>query len=784
MVEIKLSVHQLVDFLLRTGDIDSRVFNNNTMLAGTKIHASYQSKQNNMYLSEVQLSYDFYIQKYHIKLFGRADGIIIKNDKSVIIDEIKSTILDLETCYEKQGNWHLGQAICYAFMYAKTNNLNNIGVNLTYISQNDESTMKKSFSFTEEYLTSYMNDLLKKYLMFYNIIEVKREKRNESSNILEFPFEKFRMGQRELSKYCYHVAKDGGILFAEAPTGIGKTISTIFPFIKSFKDNENEKIFYLTAKTSGREAAYKACELLKAKGQNLSEVIITAKDKICLNPGTSCNPSDCPFAVGYYDKIKDILIEMILNETSFDYDTILKYAFKYNVCPFELQLDLSLYSDVVICDYNYLFDPIGYLKRYFDGECNDVLVLVDEAHNLVPRAKSMYSCEITYSLFKKVKKQISKIDDAKIKSAFKSTNKYLKYYLDLYKEDDSNIIIPYIEDSIMNSLSRLTLQMNRVQKEYSSYVTEEFKDCSMEIYRFIRLYEFYNESFKLFLNFENEKNFTLNLLCLDASSFVRQSLSQVKGSALFSATLSPFEYYVEELGGDVNKDITLVLDSPFNKDNVLLMIDNGVSTLYKNRNASYSYIVEDIKNFVKSRLGNYFVFFPSYEYMENVYNLLSGDFEVIKQDRNMDDKQKSEFLSHFESNPNKTTIGFVVLGGSFGEAIDLIDDRLIGVVIVGVGLPQINFKSDLVKEYFMKKGMNGFDYAYVNRGINNVMQAMGRLIRSENDKGAILLIDQRYTNYNYRKIFRGNFKNYHIIYSSEEIGKMCESFWRRHKIIK
>ena len=784
MVEIKLSVHQLVDFLLRTGDIDSRVFNNNTMLAGTKIHASYQSKQNNMYLSEVQLSYDFYIQKYHIKLFGRADGIIIKNDKSVIIDEIKSTILDLETCYEKQGNWHLGQAICYAFMYAKTNNLNNIGVNLTYISQNDESTMKKSFSFTEEYLTSYMNDLLKKYLMFYNIIEVKREKRNESSNMLEFPFEKFRMGQRELSKYCYHVAKDGGILFAEAPTGIGKTISTIFPFIKSFKDNENEKIFYLTAKTSGREAAYKACELLKAKGQNLSEVIITAKDKICLNPGTSCNPSDCPFAVGYYDKIKDILIEMILNETSFDYDTILKYAFKYNVCPFELQLDLSLYSDVVICDYNYLFDPIGYLKRYFDGECNDVLVLVDEAHNLVPRAKSMYSCEITYSLFKKVKKQISKIDDAKIKSAFKSTNKYLKYYLDLYKEDDSNIIIPYIEDSIMNSLSRLTLQMNRVQKEYSSYVTEEFKDCSMEIYRFIRLYEFYNESFKLFLNFENEKNFTLNLLCLDASSFVRQSLSQVKGSALFSATLSPFEYYVEELGGDVNKDITLVLDSPFNKDNVLLMIDNGVSTLYKNRNASYSYIVEDIKNFVKSRLGNYFVFFPSYEYMENVYNLLSGDFEVIKQDRNMDDKQKSEFLSHFESNPNKTTIGFVVLGGSFGEAIDLIDDRLIGVVIVGVGLPQINFKSDLVKEYFMKKGMNGFDYAYVNRGINNVMQAMGRLIRSENDKGAILLIDQRYTNYNYRKIFRGNFKNYHIIYSSEEIGKMCESFWRRHKIIK
>ena len=784
MVEIKLSVHQLVDFLLRTGDIDSRVFNNNTMLAGTKIHASYQSKQNNMYLSEVQLSYDFYIQKYHIKLFGRADGIIIKNDKSVIIDEIKSTILDLETCYEKQGNWHLGQAICYAFMYAKTNNLNNIGVNLTYISQNDESTMKKSFSFTEEYLTSYMNDLLKKYLMFYNIIEVKREKRNESSNILEFPFEKFRMGQRELSKYCYHVAKDGGILFAEAPTGIGKTISTIFPFIKSFKDNENEKIFYLTAKTSGREAAYKACELLKAKGQNLSEVIITAKDKICLNPGTSCNPSDCPFAVGYYDKIKDILIEMILNETSFDYDTILKYAFKYNVCPFELQLDLSLYSDVVICDYNYLFDPIGYLKRYFDGECNDVLVLVDEAHNLVPRAKSMYSCEITYSLFKKVKKQISKIDDAKIKSAFKSTNKYLKYYLDLYNEDDSNIIIPYIEDSIMNSLSRLTLQMNRVQKEYSSYVTEEFKDCSMEIYRFIRLYEFYNESFKLFLNFENEKNFTLNLLCLDASSFVRQSLSQVKGSALFSATLSPFDYYVEELGGDVNKDITLVLDSPFNKDNVLLMIDNGVSTLYKNRNASYSYIVEDIKNFVKSRLGNYFVFFPSYEYMENVYNLLSGDFEVIKQDRNMDDKQKSEFLSHFESNPNKTTIGFVVLGGSFGEAIDLIDDRLIGVVIVGVGLPQINFKSDLVKEYFMKKGMNGFDYAYVNRGINNVMQAMGRLIRSENDKGAILLIDQRYTYYNYRKIFKGNFKNYHIIYSSEEIGKMCESFWRRHKIIK
>ncbi|MGM9857694.1 MAG: ATP-dependent DNA helicase [Bacilli bacterium] len=784
MVEIKLSVHQLVDFLLRTGDIDSRVFNNNTMLAGTKIHATYQSKQNNMYLREVQLSYDFHIQNYHIKLFGRADGIIVKNDKSVIIDEIKSTVLDLETCYEKQGDWHLGQAICYAFMYAKANNLNSIGINLTYISQNDESIMKKSFSFTEEYLSVYMKDLLKKYLVFYNIIEVKREKRNESANLLNFPFEKFRSGQRDLSKYCYHIASEGGILFAEAPTGIGKTMSTLFPFIKSFKDNVNEKIFYLTAKTSGREAAYKACELLKSNGQNLSEVIITAKDKICLNPGSSCNPNDCPFAVGYYDKIKDILTEMILNETSFDYETILKYAFKYNVCPFELQLDLSLYSDVVICDYNYLFDPIGYLKRYFDGECKDVLVLVDEAHNLVSRAKAMYSCEITYSLFKKVKRQISKINDAKIKSAFKSTNKYLKYYLDLYKEDECNVIIPYIEDSIMNSLSRLVLQMNRIQKEFSSYVTEEFKDCSMEIYRFIKLYEFYDESFKLFLNFENEKDFTLNLLCLDASSFVRKSLTQVKGSTLFSATLSPFDYYVEELGGDLDKDITLVLDSPFSKDNVLLMIDNGVSTLYKNREASYPYIVDDIKSFVKSRVGNYFVFFPSYEYMENVYNLLSGDFEIIKQDRNMDDKQKNIFLSNFENNPSKTTIGFVVLGGSFGEAIDLIDDRLIGVAIVGVGLPQLNFKSDLVKEYFMKKGMNGFDYAYVNRGINNVMQAMGRLIRSENDKGAILLIDQRYSYYNYRKIFKGNLKNYNIVYCSDDIEKMCQSFWRRHKIIE
>ena len=381
---LSLSVHQLVDFLLRTGDIDNRVYNKTTMSEGTKIHSFHQSRQKKNYIPEYYLRETFYVSDFTVTLDGRADGIIIEDDGATV-DEIKSTIMPLEEYFESQKEWHLGQAKCYALMYAHLNNLFEIKVQLTYIQQIDKEKMVKHFSYKTSELEEYVKDLIIDYIDFYNYIFERTEKRNESAKTLAFPYPEFRKGQKELAKYVYGIAVNGGTLFAEAPTGIGKTMSTLYPYVRSFKDEENQKIFYLTAKNSGRLMAFEATKLLQETGLVASGIVITAKDKMCLCPGKGCNPDECPFAKDYYSHIRKVITESIRQYNLFSPEVITDIAKQYAICPFELSLDLSLYVDIIICDYNYLFDPMVYLKRYFDEDASKMIVLVDEARNLVDR---------------------------------------------------------------------------------------------------------------------------------------------------------------------------------------------------------------------------------------------------------------------------------------------------------------------------------------------------------------------------------------------------------------
>lgn len=780
MVELVLSVHQLVDFLLRTGSIDNRVYNRNTMLMGSKIHAYYQKKQNNEYISEYPLKEDFIVNDFKVTLQGRADGIIVTNNGKVTIDEIKSTVEDLNKFYEEQSEWHLGQAKCYALMYAHEKHLEKISITLTYISQVDDTQIQKNFSYKVNDIERYVNNLLKRYLDFYTIIYQKKIRRNNSSESLRFPFKDFREGQKKLAQVCYNVANNGGVLYVEAPTGTGKTMSTLYPFVKSFAKGFNEKIFYLTAKTSGRESAYKATEILKENGLLASEIIITAKDKICLNPGKACNPKECPYALNYYNKIKELLVEMIVKENSFDFNTIVKYAIDNDVCPFELQLDLSLYNDIIICDYNYLFDPVVYMKRYFDEDSSHFISLIDEAHNLVTRSRDMYSCSLSYENFKKAKEATKEIDNKNFLKSVRKLNKEFKKYLELYDENIESTIISYLSDEFYIALDTFYRNSQQIMKDYEDQINEDFTTFFFEVNKFLKLYEFYNSSFRLFIEFKNSKFFDLNLYCVDASSFVKSCLNKLKASIIFSATLSPIEYYVQELGGN-DESLKLLLDSPFPIDNQLIMVQNNVSTKYKDRNASINEVVISIITFINQKVGNYFVFFPSYQYMQDVLNKIpsNDDMVIYEQSVDMNEKDKISFLNKFQENPSKTTVGFVVLGGVFSEGIDLLDDRLIGAVIVGVGVPRINFKQDLIKEYHDLKGCNGFNYAYVNVGINHVMQALGRVIRSETDKGSILLIDERYNYSQYRKIFRGHLRYYEIVKGPNDIKRLTDEFWNK-----
>ena len=773
---LRLSVHQLVDFLLRSGDIDNRVFNRSSMNEGSRLHAVYQSKQSTNYMSEYPLAVSLTVDEIDILLEGRADGIIKRSDGSYLIDEIKTTVEELKVFHEDNLDWHLGQAKCYAYMFAKLNDLEFIGIKLTYIRQGKEKEqLIDTYVFNYLELEQFVIDLINQYLEFYNIIFEKINKRNESIKSLPFPFEKYRPGQRELAKYTYAASKKGKRLFVEAPTGIGKTMSTLFPFVKALYDDEKSKIFYLTAKTSGKEAAHQAIKILKEKGLSLSDIIITAKDKICFCKGKACNPEECPYTKGYYDKIQTVLRYSLLNYDDFDLALITQIAYENQICPFEYELDLSLFMDVIVCDYNYMFDPISYMKRYFDEDSSHYLALVDEAHNLIDRSRDMYSASLSYQMFKDARKSVRHSKLHKLKLALSKMNKMFKEYLEV---EDGNHIVDEFNDYTYKTISSFITTMQDINKNENKEMSKELLEFYLEVNRFNKMLEFVNSNYLVFYE-KNKDDVALRINCLDASNFLNYSLSSIKSSVIFSATLSPMEYYVNTLGGTVN-DASLILPSPFPKDNLKIIIAPNVSIRYKNRDSSYQKVADYIKAFVKNKVGNYFVFLPSYEYLHNLMPYIDIKNALIyEQNKEMSDEEKEVFLNNFKPSPEVTSIAFVVVGGAFGEGIDLVSDRLIGAVIVGIGMPRINFISDQISKYYDNKGYSGYDYAYLNPGMNKVMQALGRVIRSENDRGAVLLIDERYLLNEYRDLFKAEWREYEVAFNKDEITSITKDFFKK-----
>ena len=771
---LRLSVHQLVDFLLRTGDIDNRVFNRSSMTEGSRLHSVYQSKQSDDYLAEFPLKLSMNVDEVNIVLEGRADGVIKRSEKEYVIDEIKTTVEELKIFHDDNLEWHLGQAKCYAYMFAKLTNLEYIGIKLTYIRQGKEKEqLIDSYYFNIAELEQFVMNLLEEYLSFYNIIFNKQEERNTSIESLNFPFDKYRKGQRELAKYAYAITKKRGRLFVEAPTGIGKTISTLFPFIKAIKDDEDSKIFYLTAKTSGKEAAHQAIKILKEKGLSLSDIIITAKDKICFCKGKACNPEECPYTKQYYNKIQTVLRYALLNYDDFDLATITNLAYENQICPFEFELDLSLFCDVIICDYNYLFDPISYMKRYFDEDTSSFLALIDEAHNLVDRSRDMYSASLSYKMFIEARKSVRHSKLHKLKLALSKMNKMFKEY---EGKEEGNYILEDFYEYTYKTISSFITTMQDVNKNENKEMSKELLTFYLEVNRFSRMLELVNDHYLTYYQVTKD-DLLIHLACLDASSFLRDSLRGLRGSVIFSATLSPIEYYVDMLGGK-KEDAQLLLPSPFPRENLKIIIAPNVSIRYKNRDSSYQKVADYIKGFVKNKVGNYFIFLPSYEYLTNLmpYIDLEG-IDIYEQQKDMSDEDKQVFLDNFKPHPERTTLGFVIVGGAFGEGVDLVSDRLIGAVIVGIGMPKINFVSNQISEYYDKKEQSGYNYAYLNPGMNKVMQAIGRVIRSETDKGAVLLIDERYLNNEYRDLFKSEWQEYEVAFTPKEVSDILQDFF-------
>ena len=776
MKTIELSVHQLVDFVLRKGNIDSRSFNALTMQEGTKIHNIYQSKQGANYLKEYPLRATFTFDDYLIFLSGRADGIYC--EKIPIIEEIKSTNQDLNVFYEENKEWHLGQSICYAYLYCLEKNLDEISIRLTYISQKDDDILKKDFHFKKEELLAKILEYFSIYFRFQSVIEVLQEKREKSLEEIEFPFEKERRGQEKLIEFAQETCEKVECRFAEASTGIGKTMATIFSTLKFFKNKKIDKTFYLCPKNINFENFKYAFKILSDYGYELSYVEIQARSKMCpYNLEKACNPDECPLTIGYYTKLKDALTDIFTHEKLLSSKTIKRYAKKYEMCPFELSLDVSSYVDFLVCDYNYVFHPISYLRRFFDApdKTYKIFALVDEAHNLIDRSRDMYSAVFYSSGYEILKKEIKDYKSDKLKKIIKKINADLK----LFKQFDfsrGEILLEAIDSQFMNNLTSLRNEVNILEAENSKLKLKKSKDFLIDLYKFITIYSNLNEGYRIILDLK-EDNLTIKFFCIDASSYLNKILYRFIGTLFFSATLTPIDYFEE---ATLNKnDLNFIsIPSPFDENNFLLMINDNISIKYKDRDKTISEVVNEINAYINSKVGNYLVYLPSFEYLNKIKDFFKDDERFIFQKPEMSHIEKEEFLYNFEYSPKNTKVGFCVISGSFAEGIDLVGNRLIGVVIVGVGLPQVNFENNLIKDYYSSKDINGYEFAYTNPGINKIFQALGRVVRTENDRGSALIIDSRYKQTNYKKAFLSRYKNSKIVSSTSEIEEALKSFYK------
>jgi Rad3-related DNA helicase len=777
--KITLSVHELVDFLFRRGDIDDRIYNTETMQLGSKLHRSFQEKQGHDYLSEVPLSETFEVDGYEVTLEGRADGIIVGGEMP-IIDEIKSTVAPLREFYEQQRDWHLSQAECYALMYAHAYNARKVLVRLTYISQTEsDERLVKEAAFTEGQLQKDVIGYIGDFLSFHKALYDRIASRDASAGSLPFPFATYRPGQEEMCEKIYNVALRGGHLLCEAPTGIGKTASALYPAVKSFSKGANDKIFYLTAKGTGAESAEKAMGLLLDEGLDGVFSTLRAKEKMCLSPGSDCNPDSCPFAKGYYDKLKEARAEALASDGRLTADYVLSLAERRAMCPFEFQLDLSLYSDVIICDYNYLFDPLVKLDRFFGPEADPrrYLALVDEAHNLPERARDMHSASLSLLEANEAKDSIRRIKAPAEKRALTKLITALEDQAALLSEEHE--LYDEVPSAILTAASALESARAKAVKKGKPRpkMPMAFRDFSRAVHRFVCLAEDYLDGAQVYAE-AADGDFAIRIYCLDPGPRIRDAIEPLHGAVFFSGTLSPIPFYAEEMGFEEGVPI-LRLPSPFPPENVLYLFAPKVSTRYRDRASTYPEVAAYLKAFVGAKKGNYFVYMPSYAYLKSILPYLDfGDADVLVQKRSMSEADKASFLASFRSSPEKTVVGLLIIGGTFAEGIDLVGDRLIGVAVVGVGLPQISFERDLIRAHYDESGeRKGYEFAYMDPGINKVTQAVGRLIRSETDRGAAIFIDDRYLTRWYRDVFEGVSDRSFVAYSPEEAASILRDFY-------
>ncbi|MCL2718688.1 MAG: ATP-dependent DNA helicase [Lachnospiraceae bacterium] len=806
-MEIQISVRNLVEFILRSGNIDNRRFvvAETAMQEGSRIHRMIQRRMGSDYHAEVAVKFRYETDDYAIIIDGRIDGVIIpvgsiragkeyeleslvREDQLITIDEIKGTFREVYKMREPVSI-HMAQAMCYAYIYAAQNDLRHIRVRMTYCNMITEDLKYFHQEYSYHELSIWFENLMGEYRKWADHEFLWREKRRKSIQNLSFPF-RYRDGQKELITYVYQTIYHRKKLYIEAPTGVGKTISTVFPAVKAIGEGLAEKVFYLTAKTITRTVAEEAINHLRELGLQFKTVILTAKDKICFMNETECNPVCCPYAEGHYDRINDAIYALLTGSDSFTRERICEYAEEYRVCPFEMCLDMSLFSDGVIGDYNYLFAPQASLKRFFsEGNRRDFIFLIDEAHNLVERGREMYSALLRKEDFLTLKKTV-KEHAPNISKLLDRCNRDL---LALKRDTVDYQVEPYLE-TFNESLGRLAAAMEKyLEANENSPVKKDMLTFYFDILHFRDVKEKLDKNYVVYAQIEENGGFFVKLFCVNPSANLREYMQRGRSAILFSATLLPITYYKKLLGAN-DGDYDVYAKSVFDPDKRGLFIALDVTSKYTRRNdTEYFNIARYIYEITKNRYGNYLIFFPSHLFLRQVYERYLEYFyneqetECILQEEHMNEEERERFLRRFSGiseengsglpvHSDSNLLGFCVSGGIFSEGIDLKNDLLIGAIIVGTSLPQVCPEREILKRFFDEQGENGFDYAYKLPGINKVLQAAGRVIRTQEDVGIVALLDERFEQSQYRKLFPHEWQNIESV-KIDEISDRVEKFW-------
>ena len=723
------------------------------------------------------MSHQVETDRFRLIIGGRIDGVYTEAERTVI-EEIKTTTRNPDYFEKNENPIHWGQVKTYAYILGRDRGLDEISTLLTYCRLDTAEIRQFKRTFSISALETFFNDLVARYLQWAAAIIDWSAQRDASIRDLKFPFVNYRQGQRQMVAGAYRTIRDQGQLLVQAATGIGKTIAVLYPAVKALAEGLSHKIFYLTARTTGQLAAETALDELRAEGLRLKSLTLTAKDKICFCPGSACHPEECEYARGHYDRINDA-VEAIFALDALTREQIVLTAEKFQVCPFEFSLDLSRYTDCLICDYNYVFDPRVYLRRFFQEENGDYIFLIDEAHNLVDRSREMFSAEISKQPILDLRRRLKN----ELPHIFKSLGRINAWLVEARKKC-AELGNPLAEQNLPHELIPLLRGFLFTSERWlSQNIKTSFREELLNLYftisGFIRVAEQYDQCYASCYE-KISKDLKLKLFCVDPSVHLEKVMHRCQSAIFFSATMTPMDYFRKILGCDPTAQY-LTLDSPFPHKNLGLFISDQISTYYRHRDQTVSQVCRIISMLVEQKKGNYLLYFPSYAYMRKIYDsftVCNPQTEIILQTPGMKEPERESFLKRFAQDNPQTLVGFAVMGGIFGEGIDLVGDRLLGAVVVGVGLPGISLERELIKEYFSATLGAGFEYAYLYPGINRVLQAAGRVIRTENDRGVVLLIDQRYARFQYKSLLREEWDPVWV-QDPRQLAEALQKFWNQ-----